>query len=138
MTVNPYQKTSSCCGFTLLEVLVAMTIVGVGVMTLLQIFSQGLRLQARSTASSAAVAQGARVMDELLARKKWSDGADNGKLGATARWSAQIQTVRDDPASLELSSNWELKEVALQLVVNEGGRDRAVELKTLRLARKAP
>jgi hypothetical protein len=73
-----------------------------------------------------------------LARKKWSDGADNGKLSATARWSAQIQTVRDDPASLELSSNWELKEVALQLVVNEGGRDRAVELKTLRLARKAP
>jgi prepilin-type N-terminal cleavage/methylation domain-containing protein len=138
LTVNLYQKTNSCCGFTLLEVLVAMTIVGVGVMTLLQIFSQGLRLQARSTASSAAVAQGARVMDELLARKKWSDGADNGKLGATARWSAQIQTVRDDPASLELSSNWELKEVALQLVVDEGGRDRAVELKTLRLARKAP
>ena len=55
---------------TLIEVLVAMTIVGLGVVTLLQIFSLGLRLQARSTVRTEAVVQGARVMDELLARKK--------------------------------------------------------------------
>gem|GEM_PF-459818 len=128
----------SCRAFTLLEVLVAMTIVGLGVVTLLQIFSQGLRLQTRSAANSEAVTEGARVMDELLARKKWSDGSDNGRLGAAGRWTAQIQTMRDEPSSLGLGSNWELKEVALQLVVNDGGRDRHIELKTLRLARKAP
>jgi prepilin-type N-terminal cleavage/methylation domain-containing protein len=127
-----------CRGFTLLEVLVAMTIVGLGVVTLLQIFSQGLRLQARSTANSEAVTEGARVMDELLARKTLSEGSDGGKLGAEARWTAQIQTMRDEPLSLGLGSNWELKEVAVQLVVNEGGRDRHIELKTLRLARKTP
>ncbi|HEX9786553.1 MAG TPA: type II secretion system protein [Candidatus Binatia bacterium] len=124
-------------GFTLLEVLVAMTIVGLGVVTLLQIFSQGLRLQARSTANTEAVAHGARLMDELLARKKMSEGSDSGTLGADGRWTAQIQTMRDAPSSLGLAGNWELKEVALQMVVTDGGRERHVELKTLRLARKA-
>ncbi|MGH7795847.1 MAG: type IV pilus modification PilV family protein [Candidatus Binatia bacterium] len=127
-----------CRGFTLLEVLVAMTIVGLGVVTLLQIFSQGLRLQARSAVNSEAVAHGARVMDELLARKKWLEGSDNGKLGADGRWTAQIQTMRDEPSALGLGSNWELKEIALQLVVTDGGRERHLELKTLRLARKTP
>jgi len=131
-----FQPAGSGQGFTLLEVLVAMTIVGLGVVTLLQIFSQGLRLQARSTANSEAVAHGARMMDELLARRKLPEGSDNGKLATDGRWTAQIQTMRDEPSALALDSHWELKEVALQVVVTDGGRERQVELKTLRLARK--
>ena len=85
----------STSGFTLLEVLVALTIVGLGVVTLLQIFSLGLRLGARSTTSTEAVTYGARVMDELLARKKLSEGSDSGTLGTAGRWKSQVQTVRD-------------------------------------------
>jgi prepilin-type N-terminal cleavage/methylation domain-containing protein len=134
--VKLYRKAGN--GFTLLEVLVAMTIVGLGVMTLLQIFSQGLRLQARSSANSEAVARGARLMDELLARKSWPEGGDSGKLGADGRWSARLESVREEGLSLDLASKWELKELALELAVNDRGRDRTVELKTLRLARKTP
>jgi prepilin-type N-terminal cleavage/methylation domain-containing protein len=130
-----------CCGnsregFTLLEVLVAMTIVGLGVVTLLQIFSLGLRLQARSTVRTEAVLQGARVMDELLARKRLGEGSDRGKLANDGRWSSQVQTARDASPSLSLSGNWELKEVALEMVVLDGASERRMELKTLRLAKK--
>jgi prepilin-type N-terminal cleavage/methylation domain-containing protein len=124
-------------GFTLLEVLVALTIVGLGVVTLLQIFSLGLRLGARSTTSTEAVTYGARVMDELLARKKLSEGSDSGTLGAIGRWKSQVQTLRDSSPSLNLSSNWELKEVALEMTVTEGERERRVDLKTFRLTKKA-
>ena len=124
-------------GFTLLEVLVALTIVGLGVVTLLQIFSLGLRLQARSNSRMDAIVQGSRVMDELLARRKLAEGPDNGKFGADGRWTAQIQSTRDSPSSLALSSNWELKEVAVEMTVRDGERQRQIELKTLRLARKA-
>lgn len=123
-------------GFTLLEVLVAMTIVGLGVVTLLQIFSLGLRLQSRSMSRSEAIVQGARVMDELLARKRL-DGTVDGRLGNDGRWTAQVRTVPDAPTSLELSRNWELREVALEMSVRDGERERQVELKTFRLARKA-
>src|SRR6266498_1708942 len=121
-------------GFTLLEVLVALTIVGLGVVTLLQIFSLGLRLGARSTTNTEAVTYGARVMDELLARKRLSEGSDSGTLG---RWKSQVQTLRDTSPSLNLSSNWELKEVALEMTVTEGERERRVDFKTFRLTKKA-
>lgn len=120
----------------MLEVLVAMTIVGLGVVTLLQIFSLGLRLQARSTVRTEAVLQGARVMDELLARKRLGEGSDRGKLPNDGRWSSQVQTARDASPSLSLSGNWDLKEVALEMVVLDGASERRMELKTLRLAKK--
>jgi len=55
---------NSAKGFTLLEVVVAMTIVGLGIVTLLQIFSLGLRLGARSTVRTEVVTDGRQVMDD--------------------------------------------------------------------------
>jgi prepilin-type N-terminal cleavage/methylation domain-containing protein len=127
----------SCDGFTLIEVLVAMTIVGLGVVPLLQIFSLGLRLQARSAVRTEAVVQGARVMDELLARKRLGEGSDKGRLVNDGRWSSQVQRTRDELSSLSLSGNWDLKEVVLELFVLDGAQERRMELKTLRLSKKA-
>lgn len=122
-------------GFTLLEVLVAMTIVGLGVVTLLQIFSQGLRLGARSTSRTESIAASARVMDELLARGTLPEGGQNGRL-ANGRWNAQVQTMRDPSRDLEFTSNWELKEINLEVAVIDSGVERRVDLKTLRLSKK--
>jgi len=124
-------------GFTLLEVLVAMTILGLGVVTLLQIFSSGLRLGSRSSARTETMSSGARVMDNLLAQKKLPEGSQNGTLAAGGRWNSRVQMVRDTAPSLNLSSNWEIKEVALDMTVNEAGDERRLELKTLRLTKKS-
>jgi prepilin-type N-terminal cleavage/methylation domain-containing protein len=124
-------------GFTLLEVLVALTILSLGIVTLLQIFSLGLRLGARSAVRTESAADGTRVMDELLARKKLPEGGESGSLGGTGRWQARIETVRDPSSSLGLSNNWELKEVAVELYALEGRRERLIELKTFRLGKKA-
>ena len=123
-------------GFTLLEVMVAMAIVGFGVVTLLEIFSLGLRLGSRSEVETEAIAQSARVMDELLARPKLHDGSESGTVTPAQRWRSQIQTLRDATPSLSLGSNYELKEVAVEMAVTDGVQERRVELKTLRLARK--
>jgi len=122
-------------GFTLIEVLVALTILGLGVVTLLQIFSLGLRLDARSAVRTESAADGARVMDELLARKKLPQGDESGTFGANGRWQAQVQTVRE-PLSLDLAKTWELKEVALELYRLDGRRERLIDLKTYRLGKK--
>lgn len=122
-------------GFTLIEVLVALTILGLGVVTLLQIFSLGLRLDARSAVRTESAADGARVMDELLARKKLPQGDESGTFGANGRWQAQVQTVLE-PLSLDLAKTWELKEVALELYRLDGRRERLIDLKTYRLGKK--
>ena len=122
-------------GFTLIEVLVALTILGLGVVTLLQLFSLGLRLDARSAVRTESAADGARVMDELLARKKLPQGDESGTFGTNGRWQAQVQSVRE-PSSLDLANTWELKEVALELYRLDGRREQLIDLKTYRLGKK--
>ena len=133
--MNTKPQRQSEFGFTLLEVLVAMTILGLGVVILLQIFSQGLRLGARSSSHTETITAGARVMDELLARRTLSEGGQNGRI-ANGRWNAQVQTMRDPSPDLDLTRNWELKEIVLEVTVNEFGVERRVDLKTLRLSKK--
>jgi prepilin-type N-terminal cleavage/methylation domain-containing protein len=125
--------------FTLLEVIVAMTIIGIGVVTLLEIFSAGLRLGGRSSSATEAMTYGRQVMDEILLRRQIEDGPLQGSLNDKARWKLGIQPVREQADSVSLSSDsndWELKEIILELRVTDSGRERPVELRTLRLARK--
>jgi prepilin-type N-terminal cleavage/methylation domain-containing protein len=123
-------------GFTLLEVVVAMTIVGLGVVTLLEIFSLGLRLGARSAVHTEAGTYGRQVMDELLARRNLPDGSEQGSSGANRHWKIQIQPIVESGQTLGLSSPWDLKEISVDMVVMDAGRERHVELKTLRLVKK--
>ena len=127
--------SSLSAGFTLLEVVVAMTIVGIGVVTLLEIFSTGLRLGSRSSAATEAMTYGRQAMDEILLRRQIEEGAQQGSLNDRARWKLGIAPVRE-PDTLSLSSAWELKEITLDMRVTDSGRDRPVELRTYRLVRK--
>jgi prepilin-type N-terminal cleavage/methylation domain-containing protein len=128
--------SSLSAGFTLLEVVVAMTIVGIGVVTLLEVFSLGLRLGSRSSAATEAMVYGRQAMDEILLRRKIEEGAQQGVLNDQTRWRLGIEPVREPPETLALSSAWELKEITLAMRVMEAGRDRPVELRTYRLFRK--
>jgi general secretion pathway protein I len=122
-------------GFTLLEVVVAMAIVGLGVVTLLEIFSSGLQLGARSRDRTEAVAYGRQVMDQFLARPRLAEGTEHGKIGESNRWQVQVQPVKQIDG-LALGNDWELKEITLEIFVPESGRERRIELRTLRLVKK--
>ena len=123
-------------GFTLLEIVVAMTIVGLGVVTLLEVFSSGLRLGARSQDRTEVITQGRQVMDQFLARGTLTEGTEQGTIGENGRWKLQVQPVRST-VELNLGNDWELKEIVLDIIVPESGRERRVELRTLRLVKKA-
>lgn len=121
-------------GFTLLEVAVAMAIVGLGVVTLLEIFSLGLRLTARSSERTETVRHAREVMDEVWPRREFRDGREDGSLGSGHRWTLRVARVEEESALL--SNLWELKEVTLRM----GAPDRQgwyFEMKTLRLVRKS-
>jgi len=113
-----------------------MAIVGLGVVTLLQIFSLGLRLGVKSAVQTDAMIYGREMMDEFLLRQKMDDGSERGSIQDKSRWTFQIQTVRDPSRTLSLGSDWELKELKLDLLVMDAGRARQVQFNTLRLVRK--
>jgi prepilin-type N-terminal cleavage/methylation domain-containing protein len=123
-------------GFTLVEVVVAMTIIGLGVVTLFEIFSLGLRLGTRSSVRTEAISYGRQIMDELMARRTWQDGREQGNPNANSRWTLQVETSPQLSAGPPLSNDWQLKRAQLEVVVIDAGRERYLELNTMRLIKK--
>lgn len=131
----PLPNLRSRRAFTLLEVVVAMAIVGLGVVTLLELFALSLRLTASSSTRTEAIAFGQQAMDGVLIRPKVKEGEEEGSRGQNYRWRLQVRAVPDEGQPFS-QAGWELKEIALQLKYREGGREKQIEMKTLRLVKK--
>ena len=121
-------------GFTLLEVVVAMAIVGLGIVALLEIFSLGLRLVSASSARTDAVAYSRQAVDTFLIRKSFDGGGESGSLGRTLRWQIDVQPIRDDTQLA--GTGWDVSEITLRMRYPDGERDKFLELKTLRVTKR--
>ena len=119
-------------GFTLLEVLVAMVILSVAVVTLIQLASQGLRLLKLSSDYQEAVLLADRV---ARAGDASIEGVETGQEGPF-NWErrATLVAVPDDLAPVGSASP---RLLALSVAVR-WGTARTLELATLRVAPNAP
>jgi prepilin-type N-terminal cleavage/methylation domain-containing protein len=118
-------------GFTLLEVVVAMAIVGLGVVTVMEVYSMGLRLATKSSERTETVGIGRQVLDRILLRREPGDGLETGFLAEGYQW--QLNTSRFEvEGDLSLSTPWALKEIDLTI----RGGNRQVAMTTLRLVRE--
>lgn len=118
-------------GFTLLEVLVAMVILSVAVVTLIQLSSQGLRLLRVSGEHQDAV-----MLADRLARSAEVSGerVDTGHEGAF-EWERRTKLVVV-PVDLATTNTDAPRLLSLSVAV-KWGSGRSVEVSTLRLAQSA-
>ena len=118
-------------GFTLLEVLVAFTILAVGLVALLRAFSSGLRgLDAAETASIA-VQHARSKMAEVGSVMPLEPGAEEGAFDDDFRWRVAIEPHElGDGAAAEALP---LLPYEIEVTVT-GSRGGAVTLRSLRLA----
>jgi prepilin-type N-terminal cleavage/methylation domain-containing protein len=121
-------------GFTLLEIVVAMAIVGLGVVTLLAVFSQGLRLETASSARTEAVAYSRQAFDTFLVQRSFDTRGDSGSFGRTHSWRIDVDPVRDN--SQNALAGWEVSEITLRMRYPEAERDKFLEMKTLRIVKR--
>jgi general secretion pathway protein I len=114
-------------GFTLLEVLVATLILGLAVVALIQLSSQGLRLLKQSDDHQ----QAALLADRLVrAAGPLAEGTESGQEGAL-RWERRI-ALRSAPDELAAPSGPTADLLALSVTVRWGA-SRSLELASLRL-----
>ncbi|HEX9446137.1 MAG TPA: hypothetical protein VGA73_18600 [Candidatus Binatia bacterium] len=114
--------------------MVAMAIVGLGVVTLLAVFSQGLRLEGASSARTEAVAYSRQAFDAFLLQKSFDNRGDSGTFGRTHSWRIYVDPVRDD--SQLAPKGWEVSEITLRMRYPEAERDKVLEMKTLRMVKR--
>ncbi|HXW68938.1 MAG TPA: prepilin-type N-terminal cleavage/methylation domain-containing protein [Dissulfurispiraceae bacterium] len=120
-------------GFTLLEILVALALLGIALLVIVQLFSADLRGIAVSDDYVVAVARAESMMRELLdddklSEMEWSESADDGyRIHASVK-----ESLKDRTENLQVR----LLDIGLTVDWTKGGRDRSVTLSTQKVMNK--
>jgi general secretion pathway protein I len=121
-------------GFTLLEVLVALAVLGIAITVIIQLFSANLRALSVSEDYVSASLRGAEKMralvdDEELDEKSWTEVSPEGyRLDIAVK-----ENLADRTEILPVK----LLEIALTIQWTRGSRARSLTFQTLKLVRKA-
>jgi prepilin-type N-terminal cleavage/methylation domain-containing protein len=117
-------------GFTLLEVLVALTILGLAVVVLIELSSQSLRLVKTSGDYQAALVLADRIATETQPSEEAVESGEEGPF----RWERHIALVPvpDELKPKELIPGREETQLFSVVIDVRWGRDQVVELATLR------
>jgi prepilin-type N-terminal cleavage/methylation domain-containing protein len=138
-------------GFTLIEIAVAMAILGVGVVTLQQIYQGALRLQDRASRQGRAVLHARAAMDSLLAPRTISDttSEQTTREGFKTRILVRHATAADAPMlegsvgstdgeegehQFGLETEQSLRYLEVEVSWSDGAGQKSYTLKSLRLA----
>jgi len=120
-------------GFTLLEVLVALSILGIALTIILQLFSANLRALSASEDYVSAVTKAEAKMREVLddkdlSEKSWSEITDNGY-----RMDVSInETLKDRTDNLQVR----VLEVALTVYWTRNTKNKSLTLRTMKVVNK--
>ena len=131
-------RRTRAAGFTLLEIAVALAILGVGIVTCLQVFSGSIRLQDRATRQSRAVLHARAAMDALLFQPEIVDHseerttADGFQTHILVRHAGAEEGI--DTRALDFSSDQALRYLQVDVSWQDGLGTKTFTLKSLRVA----
>jgi prepilin-type N-terminal cleavage/methylation domain-containing protein len=128
-------------GFTLLEVMIAVSIAAIGIVSLLELFGGSMRLARISAEQTRAVVLASSLMDQALWRAELPERDFEGDEG-DFRWHMTIEAVdpqlgatEEEPLE-EQSEDYELYEVAVWVEWGGAQTPKSVVLKSLRVMEK--
>jgi general secretion pathway protein I len=120
-------------GFTLIEVVIALAILGIGLMVIIELFSGGLRLARTSEEYTKAMNFARTKMEEIISQQKMEEGMDEGKCDdETFRW--QVNIKKADILPVEKDSDFkppiELFEVRVDILWKSGSKERSASIES--------
>ncbi len=125
-------------GFTLLEMSVALAIVGVGIVTCLQIFTGSIRLQDRSSRESRAVLHARAAMDALLFGNEVTDHSEERTTTEGFRTHILVRHAGPDEGidhkTFDLASDVGLRYLEVDVTWQDGTGAKTYTLKSMRAA----
>jgi len=123
----------NCEGMTLIEVLVAFIVLSVTMAVIMQIFSGGMRNARLADSYSRAVFLTESKMAAVGLERPLMAGEDSGQVGGEMQWRVSITPAEDDATTNALLMPVRLYLVRVTATWGDDGRERHVELTSLRL-----
>jgi general secretion pathway protein I len=125
------------CGFTLIEVVVAMAILAVGLTIIIELFSGGLRLGRTSVEYTKALNYARMKMEEIAVKKDLEEGSEEGEFDHTYRWKVDIK--RADILPIENETNYkipaELFHITIDILWKSGSKERSNRIESYKVMR---
>lgn len=125
-------------GFTLIEVVVALAILGIGLTVIIELFSGGLRLARTSEEYTKAMNFARMKMEEITSQQKIEEGTDEGKCDDdTFHW--QVKTKKMDILPIEKDSDFkppvELFQVRVDILWKSGSKERSASIESYKASK---
>lgn len=121
-------------GFTLIEVVVALAILGVGLMVIMELFAGGLRLGRTSQEYTKATQHARTKMEEIALKPLTFEGIEEGEFDETYRW--KIETRRVDLLTFEKETDFkppiDLLHIKLEVIWKSGLKERSMSVESYR------
>jgi general secretion pathway protein I len=123
-------------GFTLIEVVVALAILGVGLTVIIELFSGGLRLARTSMEYTKAVNYARTKMEEFAVKPTIEEGTGEGESeDKVFRWQVAVKKV--DLLSIDKSMDYkppvELFQFKINVFWKSGSKERSTSLESLKV-----
>ena len=135
-----WHRTIPSQGFTLLEVLIAVAILGTAIVVILLQFSVALRAGSITQNVTVAVLHAREKIEELKMERELSESANSGTFADGYEWETQVLPYRHEviPEDEQFYENLKVETYQLSSVVKwkDGERTKQVLLTTLKTVRK--
>ena len=119
-------------GFTLIEVVIALAILGMSLIMIIELFSGGLRLGRTSGEYTTAVNYARMKMEEVRLKPPIEEGTEEGEFNDSYRWQVDVKKI--DILPLEKDRDFdppaELFQVKINIIWKSGGKERSMGLES--------
>ena len=133
-------RVSSQRGFTLLEILLAVTILGLAVTVITQQFSAGLRIGRLSHTYTTATIYAKQKLEELQVEEEIEEKEDSGSFEDGYSWRVRIEPYEEylEEEDEGLFEHLPLEMYRMESVVwwDEGEKEKSITLTTLKAVKK--
>ena len=135
----PRGRAGAAAGFTLLEVAIALAIIGVGVVTVLELFSAGLRMESGAGTRARAVVHARGLLDATMALPEIKPGGERGRIDDTFHWEVNVREAPEyldaNKKDLDVHDDILMFEIEVSVLWPQtANREGVYTIRTLRLA----
>jgi general secretion pathway protein I len=122
-------------GFTLIEILVAISVLSIALVVILQLISGGLRSGRLSDAYAKGIFHAREKMEEILLGTEFTEGVSEGEFEDAYRWRSEI--VREEQPEEEAKKlPFDAYHIRVDIFWDEGEREKNFGIATMKVARK--
>ncbi len=125
-------------GFTLIEVMISIALLGVGLMMIIELFSGGLRLGRVSQEYTQATQYARAKMEELNLKPPVEEGVEEGEFDPTYRWKIETEKVILLPEAIDpdFKPPANLIHVKLRVFWKSGLKERSIQIESYRILKE--